>query len=197
MFNDPRSVRLIARQVLACVLIACGGQVTAEATPEWGERLPRLVLAGGLSGQACMGTPMEKQTVLIPSHCAEPGWTEGASVGSLERDYALVPARGAVGQAGLRSSMVARRRHAIGERVWIQRTSRWDAARIEAVTGSGYWLRSEGATFCPGDSGAAAWAVEDASPVWMAMVVSGEGRQGCSARSTAVSSQSIDWPWAR
>lgn len=199
MDKNSKPLRRLAGHALACAAMACWGHAALGAEPAWAERLPSLVLAGGVSGRACLGTPMEKREVLIPSHCRHDGLAgDGHSVGSAARDYAFVAApAGHADGPKLGSGMLARRRHAMGERVWIQRSSRWSPARIEAVTGAGYWLRSEGEPFCPGDSGAAAWAAEDGSPVWIAMVVSGGSPAGCSERAAAVGSQAIDWPWAR
>jgi hypothetical protein len=189
-------VFLVAVMAIGCLSTSLPSH--AQDDPSWHQDVPRMILMGGELGGACQAMPMGRGLALLPSHC-RPSYGQDQPQNGLAfssaRDYFFASNPSPNGLE-LRAGQVAKRRHAIGEQVWIQKASGWSRARVESYFGSSYGLISL-VGFCPGDSGASVWAFEHGVAVWMAMVVSGAEPRGCSAQAVAVASQAIEWPWAR
>lgn len=139
---------------------------------------------GGVSGEACWALPLSKSQAIGPSHCAAS--SEGVLSMSRERDYTLFKNSSVV---FLRESMRPIHNQPVGSFVVVDLGSRTPRVKITSSAGSSYELAGQ---FCPGDSGAPIWGVQDGRLRWLGMLVSGEG-VGCSGRGIAIKSQAMHW----
>lgn len=137
---------------------------------------------GGLSGIACLALPLSKSHAVGPTHCVAS--SEGVLSMSSERDYALFKKPSFV---FLRESMKAIHDQPVGGFVVLDLGGKESRAKIVSSAGSSYELTGR---FCPGDSGAPIWGVQDGRLRWIGMLVSGEGA-GCSQRGIAIKSQAM------